>query len=62
MSVELYRDPTFEAVAAIEIREKGCKVCVRRIEYFKGVFRCAVGKKFPVCRGKRNGFVLDEGE
>ena len=56
----LHRDPTFDAVAAMEIREKGCKVCTRSIEYIEGVFRCAVGKKFPKCRGEKNGFVLDE--
>ena len=56
----LYRDPTFEKVAAMEIREKGCKVCIRSIEYIEGCFRCSVSKKFPQCRGKKNGFVLDD--
>jgi len=58
---QLYRDPTFDAVAAMEIREKGCSVCVRSIEFIEGCFRCSVSKKFPKCRGKKNGFVLDEG-
>lgn len=61
MSIPLYRDPTFDAVVSMQIREKGCKVCTRSIEYIQGAFRCSVGKKFPGCRGKRNGFVLDEG-
>ena len=57
----LHRDPTFDAVAAMEIREKGCSVCTRSIEYIEDVFRCSVSKKFPACRGKKNGFDLDEG-
>lgn len=58
---QLYRDPTFDTVAAMEIREKGCRVCIRHTEHIEGVIRCSVGKKFPKCRGKKNGFVLDEG-
>ena len=58
---QLYRDPTFEKVAALEIRAKGCRVCIRSIEYIEGIFRCSVSKRFPECRGKKNGFGLDEG-
>ena len=58
--MQLYKDPTFEKVAAMEIREKGCRVCTRHIEYIEGAFRCSTGKRFPECRGKKNGFKLDE--
>jgi len=58
----LYRDPVFEKVAAIEIREKGCAVCTRSVEVFDGAHQCTVHKTFPKCRGKKNGFQLDEGE
>lgn len=61
-STAVHKDPTFEAVANMEISEKGCHVCTRRVELSCGELRCGVNKKFPFCRGARPGFVLDLGE
>lgn len=61
-SEALYRDPTLERAVAMEIREKGCAACTRRREVFDGAYECTVNKTFPKCRGKKNGFQLDEGE
>lgn len=56
----LYRDPTFEAVAAMEIRGRGCRVCKWRVGLSKGAVVCGVGERFPKCRTIKKGFVLDE--
>ena len=61
MGEALYRDPTFEAAARLEISEKGCRVCVRRVELSGDRIRCGVGREFPRCRGLKHGFVLDMG-
>ena len=58
--MEAHRDPTFERVLRLEIRERGCRCCLRRVELSTGELRCGRGKRFPACRGERGGFVLDE--
>lgn len=57
--MELYRDPTMEAAQRLEIREKGCAVCARRLALSDEALRCSTGKTFPSCRGVTKGFVLD---
>lgn len=54
-----YKDPTFDAVLRLEIGERQCAVCLRRVELSTGALRCGKGKRFPSCRGERGGFVLD---
>ena len=62
MSLALHKDPTFERVAAMEIRERKCRVCTRRRELSTGAVLCGTGKRFPLCRSdKKNGFKLDMG-
>jgi hypothetical protein len=56
-----HADPTFEAACRMEIRELGCKACVRRLTLSTGAVRCSQGKEFPRCKGERKGFKLDEG-
>jgi hypothetical protein len=57
----LHKDPTFDAVVALEIRELGCKACVRRLTLSTGAVRCSQGKTFPRCKRELKGFKLDEG-
>jgi len=58
----VYADPTLERAQALEISDKGCRVCVRRVTLSGGAVRCRLGKTFPRCRGARNGFQLDVGD
>ncbi|MDH5189432.1 MAG: hypothetical protein OEW37_10815 [Rhodospirillaceae bacterium] len=58
--MQLHKDPTLEAASALEIAQKGCAVCARRRQLSSGKLLCAIGKKFPFCRGG-NGFKLDTG-
>lgn len=60
MSFDLYRDPTFDRVAAMEIRAHGCRVCRRRVDLSTGRVVCGVGLDFPRCKKEKKGFVLDE--
>ena len=55
-----YRDPVFDQVLRMEIRERGCRCCRRRVELSSGEVRCGSGRRFPSCRGERGGFALDE--
>ncbi len=58
-----HADPTFNAVVAMEVREKrGCGVCVRRIEVMRGDFICGNNKRFPACKLEDKGFEYDEGD
>lgn len=44
----------------MEINEKTCRVCTRRIELSDGGVLCGVRKKWPDCRRDKNrGFQLD---
>lgn len=62
MSAGVYRDPTFDAVVRMEVREKkGCGVCIRRIALM-GSCLCSENKTFPRCRREKNGFEYDEGD
>lgn len=56
---DLYRNPTLEGAQRLETLDKKCGVCVRRMEVFDGEFGCSGGKRWPVCRGQKGGFVLD---
>lgn len=47
---------------ALQVSEKGCRCCKRRFDLSDGGVICRVGKRFPACRGKKNGFQLDTGE
>jgi len=55
-----FRDPVFEQVLRMQIRERGCRCCARRVELASGDVRCGNGRRFPSCRGQRGGFVLEE--
>lgn len=64
MSDCFYRDPTFNAAVAMEVREKkGCGVCIRRIELL-GRAICGVNKTYPRCKynNDNKGFKYDLGE
>lgn len=61
MPEQMHRDPTFEAACRLEIDEKGCEVCARRMALTTGELRCGVNKVFPFCKGAKKGFVLDMG-
>jgi len=61
MTTALYKDPTFEAAASMEVRQKRCRICTRRYELSAGGIICKVGLKFPSCKGDKKGFKLDEG-
>lgn len=50
--------PVERQAQAMEIKEKGCRVCQKRIE-INGDVRCRVGKRFPKCRNQKNGFRLE---
>lgn len=60
-STRLHADPTFERVLRLEISERQCHVCVRRLEVLEGRVVCSVGKKYPSCQYSRGGFDLDVG-
>lgn len=52
-----YGDPA-RIIEALEIRSKGCAVCVRAV-FIAGDARCGSGLKLPACkRDPRNGFKL----
>lgn len=55
----LHKDPTLEAAQRLEIAQKRCGACQRRVMLSSGDLRCGVGKTFPACRGQRGGFALD---
>jgi len=57
----LHHDPTYEAACRMEVDEKGCAVCVRRLELSAGGIHCSTGKRFPFCKGNKNGFLLGMG-
>ncbi len=42
-----------------EIREKGCKICKKKLVLRDCTIVCSVGKKFPNCKGKKGGFDLE---
>lgn len=52
-----HKDPTFEAVLALELREKNCRVCVNGSQLTTGRVVCFSGLRFPYCQSnKKNGF------
>jgi len=57
MSVQVHRDPTFDAACRLEIHEKNCSVCQRRVVLADQSY-CGVDKKFPACKRQRGGFLL----
>lgn len=57
----IYKDPTFDRVLRLEIRERQCHVCTRRVSVLEGRVVCSVGKKYPSCQYERRGFELDTG-
>jgi hypothetical protein len=62
MSSAVYRDPTFNAAVAMEVRKKkGCGVCIRRISVL-GAYLCSVNANYPQCKNNKKGFVYDEGK
>lgn len=57
MGYQAYKDPTFETVAGIELKAKGCIAC-EKYEYMVDRFRCSVNKRLPGCKRECGGFVL----
>jgi len=57
MAHQAYKDPTFETVAGIELKAKGCIAC-ERYTFIIDRHRCPVNKRFPACKRERGGFVL----
>jgi len=48
-------------VLGMEIREKGCDICMRVLKFNDGARVCRTGLKFPYCRkNKKRGFKLNE--
>lgn len=61
MSIAVYRDPTFEKVLAMQVRERKCGVCDKGKEVFEGEFYCTMSLRFPSCKSEKNGFkMLDQ--
>lgn len=56
MTWRLYRDPVFDEVLAMQRRELGCKGCQRSLLLSDDRVICSVGKKFPRCKGRFNGY------
>jgi len=38
-----HKDPVFEEVHRLQIRERGCKVCTRRVEFSDTKVACSEG-------------------
>jgi len=57
MPVQLYQDPTFNKVLKDQVKEKNCSICAHRAQRF-GCTKNYSG--YYQCRGKRDGFKLDE--
>jgi hypothetical protein len=60
--ITIHRDPTYERVAGLELREKrGCGICWwRRMQVVGGV-KCSIGKSFDACQEDKKGFTIDMG-
>jgi len=58
MPEQRHCDPTFDAACRMEINEKGCSICQRRI-FIDNNLHCSMSKKFPFCKKDSNGFMLD---
>lgn len=53
------RDPVFNEVLGIQIKElKGCPVCTKRLT-INGKIVCRNGLRYPSCKESRKGFKLD---
>lgn len=53
--------PVEREVLELEVRENGCKVCVRSLQFGDGHRVCRTGLKFPYCRkDKKKGFKLND--
>lgn len=60
--ITLHKDPTFERAARLELREKQCRACLRRVVLSCGRVMCSKGKRWPRCMGQKDGFVEDMGD
>jgi len=61
MTSLVYKDPTFNRVLGLQIKEKNCSVCKHGIVVFENSYNCKNGLRFPACRANRNrGFKLVE--
>ncbi|PCI14278.1 MAG: hypothetical protein COB71_02820 [Thiotrichales bacterium] len=52
-----HKDPVFEEVHRLQIRERGCKVCTRRVEFSDTKVACSEGgRNFRFVGGIGRGF------
>lgn len=50
-----------QEVFNLEIKEKGCLVCMRGVQFGDGYIACKTNLEFPKCRSnKKKGFKLNE--